>query len=65
MLKMVFRYFPIEIDLEILGEKNIEHRRRESVEISFGFDATSISVVKVNPMTPSNPQRLSYHSIGR
>ena len=58
MCKMVFRYFPIEIDLEILGEENNLHRRRRSVEISFGFDDTSISIVILNYMTPSNPQRL-------
>ena len=34
MFKMVFRYFPIEIDLEILGKESSEHRRRKSVELA-------------------------------
>ena len=58
MFTMVFRYFPIEIDLEIPSEEKNEHRRCKSVEISFGFDDTSISIVIINSMTSSNPQRL-------
>ena len=54
MFKMVFRYFPIEIDLEILGQENNEHRSRKSIEISFGFDDSLISIVILNSMTPSN-----------
>ena len=56
MFKMVFCYLPFEIDLEILGEENNEHLSPTSIEISFGFDDSSISIVVLNPMTPSNLQ---------
>ena len=37
MFKMVFSYFSIEIDLEVLGEEKNEHGRRKNVELALGL----------------------------
>lgn len=55
LFRMVFRYLSFEIDLEILGKENNEHGSPTIVEISFGFDDSSISKVILNPVTLSNP----------